>query len=173
MSHKKLLTALTAAGALAIAPASALAATETVTGTTTDSLSVGVSTAAAAMTNFTAGNTATTTGVLAVTATGNWYLKVLDSSTTTPGKMDKLVDTTCLSTDGDASLTNALSISADALAGTDAGAKSLSGTATTLANGSLSDTVNLSYSQVIPVTQKMKTGCIYSVTATYSVSATA
>ena len=145
------MTAATLTLAAPVAPVSAL------------SLTIGTS---ATFSNFRPGQTATGSGSLLATALPPWTLTVADLGAGA-GRMVKSA-TGCAGSD--AQLTNALTVTVTG-SGTSAGAKSISATATTVASGSniLAATVlTTNYSQVIPASQTMLTGCVYRLTATYT-----
>jgi hypothetical protein len=174
MFRKKLLPVAAAVGALAVAPGAAQAqTTDEVAGTTVGSLSLSVTTPATAMLNFTPGQTATASGAVMVTSTGPWYLKVADGGAATAGRMKRQhVAVTCET--GTNELASALRVTGTpTLGGTSLGVVNIGATATNIASGTLSDVVTTSYSQPIGATEKLTTGCVYKLTATYTVTATA
>jgi hypothetical protein len=172
MSRKTFLAAATTIGALAFAPAAQAQTTDLVSGTTVGSLSLAVSTPASAMLNFTPGNTATAAGAITVTSTGPWFLKVADNGDATAGKMKRQnVSEVC--EDGTDELASSLTVTGTPVVGTNpsAGPVAIGGSATTIANGALSDVVTTAYSQEIGATEQLQVGCIYNLTATYTVTA--
>jgi hypothetical protein len=127
------------------------------------SLTIGTS---ATFSNFRPGQTATGSGSLLATALPPWTLTVADLGSGA-GHMVRAA-TGC--TDSDPQLTNALTVTVTG-SGTSAGAKAIGATATTVASGGnilVATVLNTNYSQVIPPSQTMRTGCVYSLTATYT-----
>ncbi|MEA2271305.1 MAG: hypothetical protein QOI98_13 [Solirubrobacteraceae bacterium] len=154
MSTRITLVATLAAVALAApaTPASAL------------SLTIGTS---ASFANFRPGQTATGAGSLIATALPPWTLTVADLG---PGA-GHMVKAATGCTGSDAQLTNALTVTVTGSGFTSAGSKAISGTATTVASGSnvlVAAVLATNYSQVIPTSQTMLTGCVYTLTATYT-----
>jgi hypothetical protein len=116
--------------------------------------------------NFRPGQTATGSGSLVATALPPWTLTVADLGSGA-GHMVK-AGTGC--NGSDSQLTNALTVSVTG-SGTSAGTKSIGATPTTVASGSnilVAAVLTTNYSQVIPASQTMLTGCVYSLTATYT-----
>jgi hypothetical protein len=149
-----LVVALAAAAFVApAAPASAL------------SLTVGTG---ASLSPFQPGHTATGSGSLTAIDLLPWTLTVMDAGAGA-GHMVR-AGTGC--TGSDAQLTDSLTVTVTAGGITSAGQKAIGATATTLATGSgtLSGGIVLTtaYSQIIPSSQAMLTGCAYSLTATYT-----
>lgn len=161
-----------AAMGLIATPAMALSTGEAVTGTTLSSLSLTAGTGAVFATNFSPGNTATSTGALTATDTNNsWTLQVKDSGTGA-GKMVSAGGPTC--SGSDSTLTDPLAVSVTSPLGgvTSAGQVSISGTNQTVASATnqllAADVLTTNYSQPIPANQVMTAGCVYSLTATYT-----
>jgi hypothetical protein len=161
------------AGSAAFAAPAMAAATagEAVSGTTLSTLTL-AATGAVFTTNFNPGGTALTTGALTATDTsGTWTLQAEDLASSNAGKMQSSGGT-C--TGSDAVLTNALTISITSPLGgvTPSSAITLSGSNQTVATGSgallAASVLTTHYSQVIPSAQVMATGCIYSLTTTYT-----
>jgi hypothetical protein len=153
-------------------PALAVSTGENVTGTTTGSLSLTAGTGAVFATNFTPGGTANQTGALTATDTSaSWTLQVQDTAATNAGKMKAAV-TGC--TGSDAALANSLTVNVTSPLGgvTSAGVKTVSGTVTTVASATsqllAANVLTTNYSQVIPSTEVMLAGCVYSLTSTYT-----
>ena len=120
---------------------------------------------------FQPGQTATGSGLLtAVDSNPTWTLTVADAGAGA-GHMVKAA-TGC--TGSSAQLTDALTVDVTSLVGAvnSAGSKAISATATTVASGSgallLPTLLTTSYSQTIPASQAMLTGCAYTLTATYT-----
>jgi len=171
-----IMAVLTVAGmGLFATPALAASAGESVAGTTLSSISLTAGTGAAFTTNFTPSQTApaTATGVLTATDTApGWTLQVKDSATLNAGKM-AAAGTGC--TGSDANLASPLSVSVtSALGGVTPAASpvSLSGTNQSVASATAqllaANTLITHYSQTIPTSEVMLTGCVYSLTATYT-----
>jgi len=122
---------------------------------------------------FRPGQTATGSGSLTVidlTIASSWTLTVSDAGTGA-GHMVKAAGPTCTGSDGQ--LTNALTVTVPSSGvATSAGLKTISGTATTVSTGTTTLTLGIglatNYSQTIPASQVMLTGCVYSLTATYT-----
>jgi hypothetical protein len=114
------------------------------------------------------GQTASGTGTLTASSLlGGWFLWVKDSAAATSGFMVKSA-TGCAGSD--AQLTNKLTVTVTG-AGTSNGAKTMTTSDVQVAAGGgilSSDTLTTTYSQVIPLTQVMLTGCVYRLTATYT-----
>ena len=144
-----------------------------VQGTALALISISNGTGATFATNFTPGGTATASGALIATDTSpSWTLTVKDAATPSPGHMTAAASGCAGS---DSSLTNALKVQVtSALPGvTSAGAVSISGTDQTAASASnqllpASTVLTTNYTQAIPASQVMRTGCVYSLTATYT-----
>lgn len=161
--------AVVAAGGILAAPAGA--ATELVTGTTAGTLALANGTGAV-LSPFGPGVTGTGSGSLVATDTSpSWTLSVKDAAASNAGHM-AAAGTGC--TGSDPSLTNALSVGISSLlGGVNATAPvSISGTNQTVASATnqllAANALTTNYSQDIPSTQVMVTGCVYSLTATYT-----
>jgi hypothetical protein len=166
------LAAIGATLALATFSSSAMAAGEAVSGTTTGTLSLAAGTGAVFASNFTPGGTATQTGVLTATDTSpSWTLQVQDTAATNAGKM-KAAATGC--TNSDAALTNSLTVNVTSLLSgvTSNGVTTIAGTNATVASATsvllAANVFTTNYSQSIPAAQKMLVGCVYTMTATYT-----
>jgi hypothetical protein len=168
-------TAALALLAVSAAPASALSSGQVVSGTTATSLSLTAG-GAAVLAPFAPGNTATGSSILTATDTSpTWTLQVADASNSaTPGDM---VATSGTCTNSEANLANPLKVTvADPLnQATSAGQKSISGTATTVMTNSATtplplaaDALTTSYSQLINSNEALAAGCIYQLTATFT-----
>jgi hypothetical protein len=161
-------------GASGVFATSAMAASsgESVSGTTLSALSLTAGTGAVFATNFSPGNTAAATGALTATDTNaSWTLQVQDTASSNAGKM-KAAATGC--TGSDANLANALQTKVTSLLGgvTSNGFVSISGTNQTVASATAqplaANVLTTNYQQVIPSSEVMLTGCVYSLTATYT-----
>jgi hypothetical protein len=171
----KLVAVLATIGALGAmaSPALAVNVGENVAGTTASSLSLTAGAAAVLdPTHFQPGDTATGVGALtAVDTSPNWTLQVADGAANNAGKLQA---TGPLCTGSDAVLTNPLQVSVSSvLPGVSSLAPvSLSGTPASVATASnqllAGDVLTTHYTQVIPSTQVMRTGCLYTLTATYT-----
>ena len=161
------------AACLALAPAASAQTTgdQVVAGTTVGTLALGIAAPTAAVAPLQPGTTATGTGVIVVTSTAPWTLSVQDNVATNPGHLLRGPLAPC-SVAGDSFLASPLGLSASGLgAGTvSGGATNLSGAPQALASGTLSDTITINYSQPVGAAERLQTGCIYSATATYTVS---
>lgn len=162
-----------AAMGIIAAPAMAISTGETVAGTTASSLSLTAGTGAVLdPTHFQPGDTATGTGALtAIDTSPNWTMTVKDTAASNAGKLQAAA----LGCSGsDPFIGNPLQVSVSSpLSGvTSAGTVSLSGTDQTVASASNvllgSAVFTTNYSQAIPSTQTMAAGCLYSLTATYT-----
>jgi hypothetical protein len=160
--------------ALAILPkaASAASTTQVVSGTSLGTLAIASTAATAFTTGFQAGSTATTTGALIVTDTSpNWSVTVEDTATGAPGHMVAGI-TGC--SGGEAALQNPLSVSVTSPLGgvTSAGAVSISGAPQTVASATnqllAASIFTTNYSQTIGSGEILRVGCVYSLTATYT-----
>jgi ribosomal protein L11 methylase PrmA len=125
----------------------------------------------AALSPFGVGKTATATGSLTATDTsGGWTLTAKDLGT----GAGKLVAGAAGCSGSDATLANPLQLSVtSSLAGfNSAGAISLNGGDQTVASATsqtlTGDTFTTNYTQAIPSTEKMLTGCGYTITVTYT-----
>jgi hypothetical protein len=168
------LTSLAVFAGFAFAAPSALAVSvgESVSGTTLSALSLTAGTGAVFATNFSPGNTATGAGALTATSTNtSWTLQVKDGASSNAGKLAAAA-TGC--TGSDANLANPLQISVTSPLGgvTSAGTVSISGTNQTVASATnqllAANVLTTNYSQTIPASEVMLTGCVYSLTATYT-----
>lgn len=180
MKKRSLVVAGAAAAAL-LTPAAASATQHTlsqaVSGTTATSIALSVPTAAAFATNFAPGNTANSTGgtITAVSTSPSWTLAAKDGATLgANGKMDAAA-TGCANSA--AELANALSLSvvpAVANAAITSTTRSLTGADQTVASATaapLASTVfNTNFSQTIGASELLQAGCVYSLTATYTLS---
>jgi hypothetical protein len=124
-----------------------------------------------ALSPFQVGKTATGTGSLTATDTsGSWTLTAKDQGS----GAGKMVASAAGCSGSDATLANPLAVSVTSgLAGvTSAGTISLSSSDQQVAsatNQTLSgETVATNYTQVIPSTEKMLTGCVYTISVTYT-----
>jgi hypothetical protein len=135
-------------------------------------LSLGVTVPASAMADLAPGQTGTSSSVFAVTSLGSWYLKARGASSPTPGHMRRLLDATCTEGDGDPHLGSPLTVHAEPLSGISFGPLAMSASDATLARGtSLATTVNVAYTQPVAAAQRMKAGCVYSITIVYTLTA--
>jgi hypothetical protein len=125
----------------------------------------------ASLSPFELGKTATATGTLAATdSSPGWTLTAKDQGS----GAGKLVAGAAGCSGSDANLANPLQVSvASSLGGVNsAGTISLSSGDQTVASASnqtlTNNTFTTNYTQVIPSTEKMRTGCVYSITVTYT-----
>lgn len=181
MSKKGLFTVprvalvLTSFGAMALfaGPAMALSTTDTVTGTAQPVLSLAVSTPASAFTTgFQPGGTANSSGALLVTDTSATpTLTAADlTSGSNKGDMSLLNPLTCSSSEPH--LLNPLSVTVSGT-GVTSTPISLSGINQTVAAATgpiAAATWNTAYQQSIGSTETLATGCVYTVTTTYTLS---
>jgi hypothetical protein len=159
------LTLLAVLAALTL-PVSLHAATQPVSGTTSSVLGISVS-GAVALTNFAPGQTATGSGSVTVTSTGPWVLRIQDTAAGNPGHLQRTTGST-----GATELAQALQWQTSPTLGGTGGSGTLSGSAAVAASGTLSDVVNVSYSQPIGSTEQLAAGSVYSLTVTWTISAT-
>jgi hypothetical protein len=165
------LMTVAAAGVLA-SPAFAVTTGESVSGTALPALSLTVGTGALFTTNFAPGATATSTGALTATDTSpSWHLQVKDNGT----GAGKMIATGGTCTGSDPTLTNALGVTLNnaGLGGVTTDPQvSISGSNQEVAAATnqllAANVFTTSYSQAIPSSQVMLTGCVYSLTATYT-----
>lgn len=162
---------LAAMGLLA-SPAFAISTGETVTGTALSSLSLTAGTGALFTTNFAPGNTATALGALAATDTNpSWTLQVEDTGSGA-GKMVAATGPTC--TGSDPTMADPLQVSVTSALGgvTSAGTVSISNTNQAVASATdqllAANVLTTNYSQTIPSSESMLSGCVYTLTATYT-----
>jgi hypothetical protein len=166
------LAALTmlATGALASPAFAAQSSGELVSGTTLGTLAL-TGTSATFTTNFTPGGTATATGLLTATNTAaSSTLTVGDSGAAPAGHM-RATGGTC--TGSDADLTNALTTNVTGTGITSSGVTAIpaAASAATVATAAVpiaAKALTTNYSQSIPAAQVMLTGCVYTLTATYT-----
>lgn len=158
-------TRIALCGAVAAAALAALAAPASAV---LLSLSAG---AGAQLAPFRPGQSATGSGSLTATdPSATWALTVLDAGT----GAGHLVKAAAGCAGSDAQLTDPLTVTVTGLAGgvTSAGSKAISATPTIVASGTsallLPTVLTTNYSQIIPTAQSMLTGCVYSLTATYT-----
>lgn len=150
-------------------PVFAATAGELVSGTTLGTLAL-TGSAATFTTNFAPGSTATANGLLTATNTAAASTLTVGDAGTGAGHM-KAAGAGC--TGSDALLTNALTTDLTGTGITSAGVKSIpaSTSPVTVATASApmaAVAITTSYSQVLPSAQVMLTGCVYSLTATYT-----
>lgn len=147
--------------------AAAIIATQAAPAMALLSLAVG---SGATLSPFRPGQTATGSGALTVTTVLPWTLTVSDGGT----GAGHMVKSAAGCTGSSAQLTNALSVTVTSAASgfTSAGAKSISASATPVASGStallVATVLATNYAQIIPATQVLLTGCVYTLTATYT-----
>jgi len=150
-------------------PALAVGAGELVSGTTLGTLAL-TGTSATFGTNFDPGGTATANGLLTATNTAASSTLTVGDAGTGAGHMVKAASG-C--TGSDAQLTNALTTNVTGTGVTSAGVKSIPASASpvTVATASApiaAAALTTAYSQSIPTSQVMLTGCVYTLTATYT-----
>jgi hypothetical protein len=153
-------------------PAYAVSTTEGVSGTALSTLALAAGTGANFASSFAPGYNPTATGALtAVDTNPGWTLKVQDTASGHPGHMTA-ASTGCAGSD--AYLTNPLDVTVTSLLGgvLSAGQVPISGTATTVASATNqllgADVLTTNYYEAIPSTEVMLIGCVYSMTATYT-----
>jgi hypothetical protein len=125
----------------------------------------------ASLSPFAPGKTATGSGVLTATDTSpSWTLQAEDQGT----GAGKMLAATAGCSGSDPMLANPLALSvSSSLAGvSSAGQNSLGGTNQTIASATnqtlTADQLTVNYTQVIPPSEAMLTGCIYNLTVTYT-----
>jgi hypothetical protein len=119
------------------------------------------------LTPLSPGTTSTGSGLIVVTATGAWVLRVSDGDATHPGHLLRTLGTT-----GTTFLANPLTWSTSTLLGGTGGSGTLSATPTVAASGTFTNTVTSSYSQPVDASEQLSTGNTYGLTVTWTVSAT-
>jgi hypothetical protein len=161
----RFLVAAVAAAGIVGGSVTARADTQPVSGTVVSTLGMSVS-GPVVLTNFAPGQTATGSGTVTVLSTGPWVLRISDANGTNPGHLLRTSGTS-----GETALVQPLDWSTSPTLGTGHNG-ALNGTATVAASGTLSDSVAVNYSQVIGSTELLATGSVYSLTATWTISAT-
>lgn len=153
-------------------PAVAATATQQVSGTALGILAIASVTPATFTTGFQAGSTATATGSLLTTDTSpSWTLSVEDTATGAPGHM--VAGATGCSGSA-SSLQNPLAVTVTSVLGgaTSAGAVSISGTNQTVSSATnqllAASIFTTNYSQTFAADEALRTGCVYGLTATYT-----
>lgn len=173
---KRMAIATLAAGLAALAltaPAAwAASASQTVSGTSLGVLAIAATPATTFVTGFQPGSTATTSGVLTLTDTNpSWTLSVNDAATGSPGHM---VAGAIGCTGSAPDLQNPLVVEVtSALGGAkSAGPVGISGSPQTVASASnqllATNLFTANYSQTIAASEALLSGCVYSLTATYT-----
>lgn len=174
----------TVSAAACIPASSAMALDQTVTGTAASSIALSVPTPAAFATSFTPGSTSASTGgtVTAVSTSPSWTLAAKDGApgATTAGKMDAATPGVGTCANSANELGNALSLGVapvvanGAITGTAGSPVTLSGSDQTVASASavtLAATVfNTNFSQTIGAAELLQSGCLYTLTTTYTLS---
>lgn len=161
------LSSLAAAATLFLTiPTGAGADSQPVSGTVLPSLGLSVS-GPVVLTNFAPGQTATGSGTVTVTSTGPWVLRLADGDRTNPGHMLRTAGT-----GGASALAQALAWTATPTLGGSGGSGTLSGSAQVAASGTLSNLINVGYSQTIGATEQLQSGDVYGLTVTWTVSST-
>jgi hypothetical protein len=175
-SRRKLLAVGAALTAFAVPAASAHALDQTVTGVAADSIALSVPTAAVFGSVFTPGATPSSTGgtVTAVSTDPSWTLSAAETGG--DGKMARTIATGVCANSA-ATLTNALGLTVAPLvsdASITSTARTLSGADQIVAQASavpLAATVfTTTFTQSIPSTEILQTGCTYSLTTTYTLA---
>lgn len=171
------LISVPAMGVLA-SPALAISAGDgqVVTGTSLPSISLTAGAPALFATNFSPGGTANATSLLTATTTDpTWSLSVKDNGTGQGKMVANTLLPTC--TGSDAQLGNPLQVTVNDLGLTGVtsdGQVSISSADTPVAASGVSgqllsaEALTTSYHQVIPAAEVMLSGCVYSLTATYT-----
>jgi hypothetical protein len=166
---------LAAVGALVAclpAPAVAASSNQVVSGTSLGVLAIAATPATSFTTGFQAGATATTSGLLTLTDTNpSWTLSVSNATASNPGHM-AAASVGC--SGSEASLQNPLSVNVTSLLGgaTSAGPVSISGSPQTVSTATnqllAANLFTANYSQTIESSETLLAGCVYSLTATYT-----
>lgn len=163
-----------AAIALALVPttASAASSSQVVSGTSLGLLAILATPAAAFTSGFQPGSTAATTGLITLTDTNpSWTLSVHDEATGDPGHMNA-AGAGC--SGSVAALSSPLSVNVTSLlpGATSAGSVNISGSPQTVSSASsqllAANVFTANYSQAINSGEALLTGCVYSLTATYT-----
>lgn len=167
---------LAATGTLAIVPATAAASSassaQVVSGTALGLLAIVAVPVASFTTGFEPGSTADTTGLITLTDTEpSWSLSVHDEATADPGHM-VAASTGCTGSAPDLADPLAVDVTSVLPGANSAGAVSISGSPTTVSSGTdqlLADNVfTANYAQTFTPGESMLLGCVYSMTATYT-----
>jgi len=166
LAGKTKIVAALVIGTLALLPATAGADSQPVSGTVLPILGISVS-GPVVLTGLAPGQTATGTGVVTVTSTGPWVLRNQDLDTTSPGHLLRTAGS-----GGVSSLAQALGWTATPTLGGSGGSGTLSGTSQTAASGTLSDVVNVGFSQTVGSVEQLQAGNVYGLTVTWTVSST-
>jgi hypothetical protein len=175
-TRQSLLATYVAAVALAVGVPGAQAASigETVGGIATGTIALTAGSGAVFATGYSPGSTAASTGALTATTTNpSWTLSVQDNGA---GAGHMVAANAGLCSGSDDQVTNSLQVAVTAplsLGGfQSAGAKTISGSAVTVASASAqllaANVLTTNYTQVIPAGQVMLAGCPYTLTATYT-----
>jgi hypothetical protein len=177
MKFRSLAVAGVAATALATAPAANAQLDQTVTGIAADSIALSVPVAAVFGTTFSPGATVNSTlgAITAVSTNPNWTLSAAETGG--DGKMARsIADGVCATSTP--TLTNAAGITVTPVvpnASITSTARTLSGSNQVVAAASavpLAATVfSTTYSQVLPASEILATGCTYTMTTTYTLAA--
>lgn len=163
-----------AAAALMLAPGTAGAASssQVVSGTSLGLLAILAVPTTSFTLGFEPGSTATTTGLITMTDTNpSWALSVRDEAAGNPGHMVAAA-TGC--SGSASSLSNPLSVNVTSLlpGATSAGPVNISGSAQTVSSASnqllAANVFTANYSQTINSGEALLAGCLYSLTATYT-----
>lgn len=146
-------------------------------GTTVGSLGLTAQTPAEFLTNFSPAKTATTSGEIVATSTNPTWTLTAEDNGTGAGKM---VKGAAGCSQSDATLDNPISVTVSGgplSPDNSAGKKALTADPQTVASASGLNILPLaaallttSYEQVIPADQVMETGCVYSLTTTFTLS---
>ena len=155
---------LLVAAALAT-PLSAGADSQPVTATVGSLLSMSVSGPVVLLPLLVPGGTSTGVGVVTIISTGPWVLRLSDGAGSNAGHLQRTSGST-----GTSVLSNALTWTTSTLHGS-GGSGTLSGATTVGASGTLGDVVTANYSQDVGSSELLALGSIYSLTVTWTVSA--
>jgi hypothetical protein len=179
MKLRSLVVAGVAAATLLVPSTSAMAVgtTDTVSGTTLGSLALAVGVNPGFGTTLRPGASLTNNGTLIATSTNPvWTLNVKDASATTAGKMDAATPGLLLCAGSADNLASSLNVAVTASGAISDGVTAISGSDQpvihTTAEAPLpiaATTLNTSYTQAIGAAEVLTAGCVYSLTATYTI----
>jgi hypothetical protein len=156
---------LALSSAFLVIPLTARADSQPVSGTVGSTLGITVSGPVTLSPLLLPGQTSTGSGTIAVVATGPWVLRLKDGAASNAGHLQRTTGTT-----GTSVLSNALDWSTSGT-GVTGGSGTLDGTNTVGASGTFAATVTTNYSQGIGSSEQLATGSVYSLTVTWTISA--
>jgi hypothetical protein len=144
--------------------------TQQVLGTPLSTLALGVpAPPIVSFLTFGPGQTSSASGTVLVTSTNAWTLSAHDA--VNAGHMARSAVSPLCPAGSTAQTANQLSVTSTgtgALGTASAGAKTIAGTATQIANGTVTDTVTNAFGITVGAAEPMATGCTYATTVTYT-----